>query len=58
MAYYLAGEHPIKGDIVRSFDPVEEPPGHLVKNSEHYLDLQYIADRVKRSKKSSKNLVR
>jgi ATP-dependent DNA helicase RecG len=79
--YYLMGEHPIKGDIVRGSDPAEKSferldgrnseqlivnseqltmnSEHLDnKSSEHLEQLQQIAQRIKDSKKSPKNLVR
>ena len=63
--YYLTGEHPIKGDIVRGSDPLEKASEylapnseHLTQNSEHLESLQQIAGRITGSKKSSKNLVR
>jgi predicted HTH transcriptional regulator len=65
--YYLTGEHPIKGDIVRSSDSLETLSEHLIGNSEHLIgnsehlignsehlkQLQQIAKNISRSKKSS-----
>lgn len=78
--YYLVGEHPIKGDIVRDVDSSVKSFEHLdgknseqlimsseqltmnsehldAQSSEHLEQLKQIANVVKVSKKSSKNLV-
>jgi len=71
--YYLMGEHPIKDDTIRDSVSVEKDFGYLdgknseqsIVSSEHlddknfkYFDqLQQIGQKIKDSKKSSKNLV-
>lgn len=64
--YYLAGEHPIKGDMIRVSDSIDRNSEHLTENSEHLDDgnsehleaLEQIAKKITGSKKSSKELIR